>query len=91
MSGYCSEARSRTIEHVTAQQMRAVTTTRLSSLACLASIEFDVRKVGWLRCMDLGVDPESGNLAPISSVDASNWRACSEYSVNNVSFAIVLT
>ena len=41
--------------------------------------------------MDLGVDPESGNLAPILTVDASNWRVCSEYSVNNVDFAIVLT
>lgn len=57
----------------------------------LASIGFDVRKVGWLRCMDLGVDPESENLAPILTVDASNLRACSEYSVNNVSFAIVIT
>jgi len=50
-----------------------------------------VRKVGWLRCMDLRVDPESGNLAPILTIDASIYIVCSEYSVNNVNFAIFLT
>jgi len=38
-----------------------VTRTGISSLACLASIGFDVRKVGWLRCMDLGVDRVATN------------------------------
>ena len=41
--------------------------------------------------MDLGVDPGSGNFALVLTVDASNWGACSEYSANNVSFAVILT
>lgn len=41
--------------------------------------------------MDLGVDPESGNFALVLAVDAINWRACFEYSANNVSFAVILT
>jgi len=41
--------------------------------------------------MDRRVDPESGKLAPILNVDASNLIVYYEYSVNNVNLAIVLT
>jgi hypothetical protein len=74
-----------------ARHTRVVTVATLSSLTFFASIGFDVHRIGSLRSMDLGVDPESGNLALILILDTSNRRASSEYSVNDVSFAVFLT